>query len=51
MWCQGQKQQSTKENPQCGEEPRRNADTVPELQEEILEKTNRGENTRVMAVQ
>ena len=51
MWCQGQKQQSIEESPQCGEEPSRIADVVPEPQVEILEKTNRGENTRVIAVQ
>ena len=51
MWCQGQKQQSTEKSPQRGEEPSRSADAVPEPQEEILEKLNRGENTRVMDVQ
>ena len=50
-WCQGQKQQSTEESPQCGEDQNRIADVVPKPQLEILEKTNRGENTGVMAVQ
>ena len=39
-----------KKNPQCGEEPRSNADAVPEPQEEILEEANHGENTEVTAV-
>ena len=50
-WCQGQKQQSLEENPQRGDDLSRIADVVLEPQVEFLEKTNRGENTGVMAVQ
>ena len=51
MWCQGQKQQSIEESPQCGEEPSRIDDVVPEPQVEILEKSNHEEKTGVTAVQ
>ena len=47
----GSETTATKKSPQCGEEPSRIDDVVPEPQVETLEKSNRGEKTRVMAVQ